>query len=686
MSMIVDKGLIRYTSNGVECVFDLANGQLKSVSNGKMELASGGLFVDVGADGEFALGRLKHHSLDPLRTWELPPIAPQQEAEHKPWRFAGYNENLRELQMYYKIAELEITVRYTVNAGTLEVSASVKNVSGKKTLINGIAFLFNRAKGGEVEFHFPGNVPHQEFRSSELKPHSPVVTGLVNPLIHTVSDDGNHLNLLFIDQEEKWSTGVYRNGSDGLTLANVAGVEAYLAPHESLDCGMLYLQLIGQHDPYAPVRELYRRHGWNPPTDGYTDGVLYSCHPHGTMDSGFPERRTMREYAEELEALKEMGIDHVWVLPIFEHLDRGVYHPTDQKIIDPRYGTDEDVKYFSEKLHEYGMTLMFDYVPHGPELEDPLGREHREWASVDRDGKPKIEWNCLSFDMTNPDYRQYTTEMVIEHVERFDIDGSRIDCAMGGLSNWNPVRGNRPSSSSLRGGVSISKAIRDGITAKGKKPIVTPENFNPVPVYAPYTDIFYDMPLYRTIFELESAGLDPAEYAGRLTRWLHAEMMSTPEKYIKLRFLGNHDSVTWVWQKARATSVYGTEKAKALWVLISCIDGIPMIYQGDEDAAIYKKEGPVLRNFFKELFAARKKWLGNDYDVTYLFTGTPIVAFIRERGDESRLVAVNLSAQAEACTVECSLGATLFGERQNEGGRISLSGYGYAIVDLKKNF
>ena len=494
-----------------------------------------------------------------------------------------------------------------------------------------------------------------------------------------------HYNVLFVNEEEKWSTGVYRSANDSLVYANLAAVECRLDPGERLRCGTLYLQLVGRESPSEAVRELYAARGWTPPRNGIRDGVLYSCHPHGTMDSGFKDRRTMAEFAEELPRLKAMGVDHVWLLPIFEHLDRGVYHPTDQAIIDPRYGTDDDVAAFARKAHELGMTLLFDYVPHGPEAEDPLGVELRRWAAVDRSGQPVIEWNCLSFDMANPEYQAYFRTLVHDHVDRFDIDGSRIDCAMGGLTNWKPYPGKRPSSSNLKGGVAISRTIREAIVEKGKKPLVTPENFHPVPVYAPYTDVFYDMALYRVLFELEAAGVQPTEYAARLTHWLVSELKFTPGGYVKLRFLGNHDTVSWVWQKRRATEAYGMEKAMALWALLSCIDGMPMLYQGDEDASIYRRPGPELRGFFTSLFEARRTWLGNDYDIAYQETGSSIEAFLRTNDTSRRWVAVNVSPEPAACVAVSPVRDVLYGacELGRDGRTVTLQGYGYVLTDAE---
>lgn len=682
MKTVTDR--MYYKQDGISCVFDLQTGRLLSVSNENMNVDTNGLFLDVGIDEQYQLGFLSYHSLDGRNTWELPPIQLNVPNRKTP-RFLGHTEKDGQIKMYYRYSGLDVTVCYRVAMGTLEIDAEIKNTESKKRLVNGVAFVFNHECSdgiGELLFEYPGNVPHQVFKAEQLNTSEAVETGLVNSVIHA-SIHENHYNLLFVDEEEKWATAVIKESDHSVMYVQNAAVECELEADDSINVGTLYVQLIGEGDAYGAVRKLYERKGWCPPADGMTDGVLYSCHPHGTMDAGFPDRLTMREYADELPALKAMGIDHLWVLPIFEHLDRGVYHPTDQAIIDPRYGTEEDVRYFSQKAHELGMTLLFDYVPHGPEIDDPLGKKYRSWASEDREGNPVIEWNCLSFDMANPEYQHYIYELVQNHVERFDIDGSRIDCAMGGLTNFRPYSGNRPSSSNLKGGVAISKTIRAAIRDMGKKPLVTPENFNPVPAYAPYSDVFYDMALYRVLFELCEEGAGPETMANRLRHWLDTEMKCTPKGYLKLRFLGNHDTVTWVWHSKRATEIFGTELAKALWVLMSTIDGIPMIYQGDECASIYRGSGPNLIRFFSELFAARKNFLGNNYDISYMDTDGPIIAYTRKNGCQARLVAVNLSSEPASFTVESAdaLGENLYGYSTRSGELLQLSGYGYAILD-----
>lgn len=295
------------------------------------------------------------------------------------------------------------------------------------------------------------------------------------------------------------------------------------------------------------------------------------------------------------------------------------------------------------------MTVLFDYVPHGPAPEFPIAKDNPEWPAKRRDGSLQDEWECVSMDYNHPGYLEYTTELVHDHVKRFGIDGARIDCAMGGLSNWRPYKGERPSGNSVRAGVHITEAIRNGFLRGGKPSFILPENFNPLPNYYHCTDLFYGMNLYRVFCELEPMfHSDPTSFATHLTDFLEREAMVTPVNYHKLRFLGNHDTVSWVWQSRRAVDCYGTDGAKALWAVISLIDGMPMIYQGDEDPSIYLSEGEKLYDYFKELFTARKQYLSEvDNSTEYLHTGLPVMAFIRGTGEKRHLISVNLSAKTQ---------------------------------------
>jgi hypothetical protein len=295
-------------------------------------------------------------------------------------------------------------------------------------------------------------------------------------------------------------------------------------------------------------------------------------------------------------------------------------------------------------------------------------------------------------DYNHPGYREYTAALVQDHVERFGVDGARIDCAMGGLSNWRPYADNRPSGNSVLAGVHITEAIREGFLRGGKRSFILPENFNPLPNYYHCTDLFYSMNLYRAFVELQDLlHPSPAAFVEGLTDYLEREAWLTPENYHKMRFLGNHDTVSWVWQAKRAVDCYGTDGAKALFAMISLIDGVPMLYQGDEDPTICGGNGENLTAFFTELFHARKRFLPRGSNVTeYLHTATPVMAFKRvyrdvpkddyqTEGDSDVWVLINFSDAAQPVP-ESVNGALLFDNGGAEAANAPLAPWTFRIL------
>lgn len=659
--------------------------ELVSYSTQAGETTLDGILVDPGADGAFLLDTIGHQRFWDMNTWDLARVIPKPGAPG-PQQLMDYKAFDDKVEVITRVENIQITRAYTPQQEGLRVDASITNLGRHPVEIQGINFQLSGIAASEhTAFRFPGNVPYDIMRLGDLRHFAVRQAAYCAPLVRVDEGESPWLNLLFLNQQEKWSTALWRDRDYKLHAAFLAMAEGLLKQNETYAAGPLYLQNTAQEkDPYAPVRALYAAQGWQPPADGVKPvGPMYSAHPHGTMDSGFRDRFTMDEYADVLPGLADMGIENVWILPIFEHTGRGVYEPTDQAIIDPRYGADAQVRAFSDAAHEAGIRVLYDYVPHGPYPNDPLAKDNPQWCSVHRSGELQIEWDCVSFDMANPDYQRYTKELVMDHVTRFDVDGGRIDCAMGGLSNWQPGEGRRASNSGILGGVEIVNAIRQGFLASGKQPLLLPENFHPLPFYAPVTDVFYDMPLYRAMFEMRQKNLGEKAFAITLSRWLADEYQSGVPGLTRLRFLGNHDTVSWTWDRARATQVYGEDKAKALWTLFSFIDGAPFLYQGDELSSIYdRRTGLDLRPFFKELFAARKAHLDADMDISYHPNDTTLIAFTRA-GETGRVLGlVNLGAEPVTWPVPDGADVVLYGEGRLVDGLAQLDSYQSLLIQL----
>ncbi|MBQ6077427.1 MAG: hypothetical protein IJK88_04890 [Clostridia bacterium] len=650
------------------CAFDEASGQPVSIKRGALSIPLSSFAFDFGCDERMANGLLEYESMLDFRTWVLPSIKPTGKPFERVPVSVTHDE--KTVIVTYRCASVLVTVTYTLLETNLKVDLKLSNAGESVRYLNACAFLLTLPTVN-LSFDFPANAPIGHFRADALENRKPVETGLISFAARAALRDGD-LDLVFIDEIEKWGCGVYRDGENTVFVYD-AGLEADLKPYETLSVGSLFLLPVEQgKNPYLAVRDLVSSLGFDPATGGITDGVMYSCHPSGTMDAHFPLKDDLFQYAEYLPKLRAMGIDHVWLLPVFAHDEHGVYHSTDQSVIDPRYGGEEGCVYYCKQAHDLGMTILFDYVPHGPAPDFPIAKEHPDWPSKRRDGTLQDEWECVSMDYNHPGYREYTAALVQDHVERFGVDGARIDCAMGGLSNWRPYADNRPSGNSVLAGVHITEAIREGFLRGGKRSFILPENFNPLPNYYHCTDLFYSMNLYRAFVELQDLlHSSPAVFVEGLTDYLEREAWLTPENYHKMRFLGNHDTVSWVWQAKRAVDCYGTDGAKALFAMISLIDGVPMLYQGDEDPTICGGNGENLTAFFTELFHARKRFLPRGSNVTeYLHTATPVMAFKRvyrdvpkdnyqTEGDGDVWVLINFSDAAQPVP-ESVNGALLF--------------------------
>ena len=192
------------------------------------------------------------------------------------------------------------------------------------------------------------------------------------------------------------------------------------------------------------------------------------------------------------------------------------------------------------------------------------------------------------------------------------------------------------------------------------------------------------MPLYRCLYNMNQSDLTESQYVSRLAHFLQAEQKTSVAGQKKLRFLGNHDTVTWTFDARRAQSLYGVEKAKALWMILGWIDGVLYIYQGDEDPAAYGLEGENLTDFFTELLDAKKSYLPMDYLTRYVATESPVFAFYRYDGEsgDGRLVLVNLSRQSNSYTPENGEDQVLaaIGEYGQKDGSITLAPYSGVIL------
>lgn len=146
--------------------------------------------------------------------------------------------------------------------------------------------------------------------------------------------------------------------------------------------------------------------------------------------------------------LKQLGVDIIYMTPIFQSDSIHKYDTIDYYKIDPCFGTEEDLKNLVEDAHKMGMRVMLDGVfnhtsPKFFAFADIQSKKedsvYKEWYYLE--GFPlEVGWgkkpNYKSFgyhggmpklNLQNPDTQQYFIEVGRYWIEKCHIDGWRLD-------------------------------------------------------------------------------------------------------------------------------------------------------------------------------------------------------------------------------------------------------------------
>lgn len=104
----------------------------------------------------------------------------------------------------------------------------------------------------------------------------------------------------------------------------------------------------------------------------YKTASFYQIYPQTFYDGGGGSRSgfgTLKGVEDKLDYIKELGIDCIWLTPIFETSYRSFgYDITNYENIDSRYGNLTDFKRLVDKVHEKGMKIIVG------ELKNDFGR------------------------------------------------------------------------------------------------------------------------------------------------------------------------------------------------------------------------------------------------------------------------------------------------------------------------
>ncbi len=117
----------------------------------------------------------------------------------------------------------------------------------------------------------------------------------------------------------------------------------------------------------------------------YKDAIFYQVYVRGFQDSTGDGNGDLRGLAERLDYLKELGVDCLWLMPIYESpLKDDGYDISDFRKIHPAIGSVEDFQALTVAAHERGIRIIADLVLNHTSDQHPWFQEARRDPNSDK--------------------------------------------------------------------------------------------------------------------------------------------------------------------------------------------------------------------------------------------------------------------------------------------------------------
>ena len=411
----------------------------------------------------------------------------------------------------------------------------------------------------------------------------------------------------------------------------------------------------------------------------------------------------------------DLGIDAIWLMPVFQSPSYHGYDTVDYEAIEKDYGTREDFQRFLTEAHKRGIRVILDFVMNhtssdhpwfidsassstsakrdwyvwradNPGWTQPWGGNNQTWYLRNGAYYYGVFWS----GMPDLNYRSPEVKAEMFRLAKYwldqGVDGYRLD-ATRYLVETGPGAGQADTPETHQVLKELSAVVRNNSPAA----ILVAENTTDIRNLAMYygsTAIVRggdEMPMNFN-FPLASAVVDGVRTgtADGIRTTLREVISAYPAGIIDAPFLTNHDGT-------RLATVLGNDggKMRNAAAILLTLPGAPFVYYGEEvglqngpTSADESKRTPMpwsssggfttgtpwfgyapglaannvasetddarsLLSYYRNWIGARKRSPALLHgDITPLETGTQVLAFVRNSGDERVLVVHNLSNAA----------------------------------------
>ncbi len=343
--------------------------------------------------------------------------------------------------------------------------------------------------------------------------------------------------------------------------------------------------------PPTPTLFPYAAPAW------FRDASLYLIFVRSFADSDGDGVGDLNGIREHLDYVQELGVNTLWLMPIYPSPSQHGYDVADYTAVNPQYGTLEDLQALVEAVHARGMRLILDFVPSHLSRDHPFFQD--AYANPDSPYSDWFVWTNKAhtryagfagseamprFNHYNPEVVRYLSDAALFWLD-LDGDGDYTD----GVDGFRVDNATFPPPEFFYALRHAVKEVNPEALLLGEAWVTSPSDLGHF--FVDEFDALFDFPLYALLEGDQNFNADGL-LAGKgspalLNVLFQEEAKSYPPEGIAVRFVSNHDT------NRVATEIGGDPARERLAIaFLAALPGPPMVYYGEEIGMYGQKGGP----------------------------------------------------------------------------------------------
>ncbi len=359
---------------------------------------------------------------------------------------------------------------------------------------------------------------------------------------------------------------------------------------------------------------------------------------------------TLKAFSAHLPRLKAMGVDILWLMPVFPigEVNRkgslgSYYSIQDYKAINPAFGTMADFDSLVARIHDLGMYVILDWVANHTAWDHPWTRQHPDWYNRDIHGNILVpadnngnltDWTDVAdLNYNNSEMRKEMISEMLFWAKEHHVDGFRCDIAgFVPLNFWQQAK------------AELDKAGHFFMLAEDENPDFHTGAFH----------MTYAWGVHHKMVDVAKGKANAKD----LAKTLSDEQVKFAKDAYRMQFIDNHDENSW---QGPVSSRFGPGY-KAFAVLTYIIPGMPLIYSGQESSLnkslrFFEKDTIAFDGFYDADFYTRLNMLkhkqaalangvfGGDFTIIPNSSPEEVLCFVRKKGNSELISLFNLSGK-----------------------------------------